>query len=254
MWQGFPGEQHADGSTVYLDETGNPSLELRDELFPVFVVVLWVCDESEYVQSIVPAVYRLKMKYFGHEGVILHSRDIRKAQGDFGILTNPQTRQEFMGDLSRTMGDLNYRWIACAIKKERHKQRYGSAAEDPYDLALAFALERLLPLLEGENQTQVSLFAEARGKREDKELEASFLKVVNYGTRYIVSDRFRRIQFSLRFIPKGRNVVGNQLADLVAYPIARHVLDPTKSNLAYDVISKKEYRGHGLIRGLKVFP
>jgi hypothetical protein len=49
-------------------------------------------------------------------------------------------------------------------------------------------------------------------------------------------------------------VVGTQLADLAAYPIARHVLNPQKQNFAYEVIKKKIYKGRGLISGLKIFP
>jgi hypothetical protein len=50
------------------------------------------------------------------------------------------------------------------------------------------------------------------------------------------------------------NITGTQLADLVAYPIARFAVNPNKTNLSYKVISRKFYRGKGQIRGLKIFP
>jgi len=50
------------------------------------------------------------------------------------------------------------------------------------------------------------------------------------------------------------NIIGTQMADLAAYPIARHVLVPTKPNPAYEVIKGKFYVGPGNVRGLKVFP
>ena len=68
---------------VYLDETGDHALEIVDKEFPVFALVLLACDTEEYLKKIVPAFYRFKMDYFGHEAVIFHSRDIRKAQKDF---------------------------------------------------------------------------------------------------------------------------------------------------------------------------
>ena len=49
--------------------------------FPVFVLCLLICETEQYADQIVPAFLRLKFEYFGHEAVILHSRDIRKAQG-----------------------------------------------------------------------------------------------------------------------------------------------------------------------------
>lgn len=81
---------------VYLDETGDHTLEVVDQDFPVFVLCLLICDTQQYTDQIVPAFFRLKFEYFGHEAVILHSRDIRKAQGAFGFLTDPAKRQVSM--------------------------------------------------------------------------------------------------------------------------------------------------------------
>lgn len=201
-----------------------------------------------------PAFAELKLKYFSHDAVIIHSRDIRKAQGTFGILTDPDLRQRFMADLTALMRDLDYRWITTVIRKQDHRERYGANAENPYDLALTFCLERLLPLLEQDRQAEVTLVAEARGRREDGELELVFLRTVNEGTGFIARERFRAVRFRLVFAEKCRNVIGNQMADLICYPVARHVLDPGRPNLPYDVLEPKMYKGSGLVRGLKVFP
>ena len=239
---------------VYLDETGDHSLELLDEDFPIFALVMLICDSEAYSQQIIPAFCRLKFRYFGHEAVIIHSRDIRKAQGDFGFLTDAAIRSEFCEQLNLIMGASDCRLIASVIRKQVHKERYGVWAENPYDLALKFALERLLPLLEEVGQREVRLIAEARGKREDNELRLTFLRTVNDGTEYVSAERFRRIQFRLDFKPKALNIIGTQMADLAAYPIARHVLVPSKPNPAYEVIKGKFYVGPGNVRGLKVFP
>ncbi|MCJ7502969.1 MAG: DUF3800 domain-containing protein [Acidobacteriia bacterium] len=239
---------------VFLDEAGNLNLDLQDEDFPLFAVTLLICNLTDYTRSIVPAFLEFKIKHFGHEAVILHSRDIRKAQKEFGFLTNRERREAFLQELTALMRDLNYRWITTVIRKQRHREIYGAAARNPYDLALTFCLERLLPLLEEEKQAEVCLLAEARGKTEDKELELSFLRTVSNGTYYIPADRFRAVKFTLSFAEKRKNVTGNQMADLIVYPIARHVLDPAKPNLPYEVLGPKEYKGPGWVRGLKVFP
>ena len=239
---------------VFLDEAGNLNLDLQDEDFPIFAVTLLVCNTADYTRSIVPAFLEFKIKHFGHEAVILHSRDIRKAQKEFGFLTNRERREAFLQELTALMRDLNYRWITTVIRKQRHREMYGVAARNPYDLALTFCLERLLPLLEEEKQSEVCVVAEARGKLEDKELELSFLRTVSNGTYYIPADRFRAVKFTLSFAEKRKNVTGNQMADLIVYPVARHVLDPAKPNLPYEVLVAKEYRGPGRVRGLKVFP
>jgi hypothetical protein len=239
---------------VYLDEAGDHSLEREDKDFPIFVLVMLICNTQQYVQKIIPAVYQLKLDYFGHEGVILHSRDIRKAQGAFAFLSNPKNRPAFYQRINDIMGQSDYTLIASVIRKQEHKSRYGKNADNPYDLALEFALERLVPLLETGGYSEVQLIAESRGKREDDELRLSFYNFTNTGTGYVSASRFRAIHFRLDFLSKSMNIVGTQLADLAAYPIARYVLDSTQANPAYEVIRTKFYKGPGLMRGLKIFP
>jgi hypothetical protein len=50
------------------------------------------------------------------------------------------------------------------------------------------------------------------------------------------------------------DVNGLQLSDLIAYPVARHVLDPIRANPAFDVLVGKFYSKGGKRYGLKVFP
>jgi len=50
------------------------------------------------------------------------------------------------------------------------------------------------------------------------------------------------------------NIVGMQMADLAAYPTARHVIDPNKLNPAYDILRPRFYVGPGFVCGLKIFP
>ena len=239
---------------VYLDETGDHGMAAINTSFPVFGVALLVCDIADYCSSIVPEFYRLKLDFWGHEGVILHSRDIRRQQGDFSFLVDSVKRTAFYDRINHIMGTMPYQVIMAIIHKERHQQTYGRWADNPYDLALMFALERLLPLLESVGQSAVHIIAEARGANEDNALRLSFLNIVNNGTSFISSNRFKNIQFSLTFLTKAKNIVGTQMADLVAYPVARHVIDPTASNPAYAIVAPKFYVGRGRVHGMKIFP
>lgn len=40
-----------------------------------------VVERNAYLEAILPAINRLKLNYWHHEGINLHSRDIRKAKG-----------------------------------------------------------------------------------------------------------------------------------------------------------------------------
>ncbi|MBI4886178.1 MAG: DUF3800 domain-containing protein [Acidobacteria bacterium] len=232
---------------VYFDEVGNPTLDDSDKDFPVFAISMFICHTDDYVHEIVPNINALKFKYFRHEAVVLHSRDIRKSLGDFSILRDPSVRAEFMTDLSDVMASSTYRLLAVAIRKDRLIRRY-VYPENPYDLALLFVMERLVSVLEGHGQTEVTIIAERRGRNEDRDLHAAFQRIITRGTGYVELPRFQRIAWNLRFLPKTMNTIGTQMADLAAYPIARRVLDPTKPNGPYDIVRPK------LARQLKIFP
>lgn len=240
---------------AFLDETGDPALEKIDADFPVFVLSLFVCEESQYIGAIVPAIQALKRAACGGDHAILHSRDSRRHEGDFACLKDKATREAFYEDLNGVMRDSVYSLVVGAIHKSKHKAQYGHRAIDPYTLALTFTLERLLGELESRGQTALHIVAEARGKREDDELRLAFLQLTSYGTQYVTASRFRAITFTLEFRTKRLNVIGTQLADLAGYPIARSVLAPSSANPAFSSIEPKFLRdSRGARIGLKVFP
>ena len=51
---------------VYLDETGDHSLDKIDKTFPIFALIMLICDTEEYVSKIAPMFNRLKIDTFGH--------------------------------------------------------------------------------------------------------------------------------------------------------------------------------------------
>ena len=53
---------------------------------------------------------------------------------------------------------------------------------------------------------------------------------------------------------KKENINGLQLADLVAYPIARNIIEPNRANPAFEVLEEKIYKTNGIIEGLRIYP
>jgi Protein of unknown function (DUF3800) len=221
---------------VFLDEAGDHSLDPVDQDFPVFVLVFVLCDETEYANVLVPAFTAFKIRYFGHDGAFLQVAEKRAA---------------FYADLNGLIAAANFRLIAVAIRKQSHKDRYGKACRNPYELALEFGMERLESYLDELGQKEVTLLAEARGKNEDDALRLAFLQLLKYGSYY---QDFQSIQFDLKFVSKKANVLGHQIADLCAYPIARHVIDPKKSQLAFQIVQTKFVSRPGWRHGFKIFP
>jgi hypothetical protein len=238
---------------AFLDECGDHSLTKIDKDFPVFVLSLILLKRKDYISTILPAVNNLKLKYWDHEGVNLHSRDIRKADGPFSLLQNAARRTQFLTELSGLMTIMPYDLFIVGIHKERLCNRYVNAA-NPYDLALTFIMERVLHCLEQRQQRVLPLIAEARGENEDDQFKATFYDLTTRGTGYVSSNRIQQCRFPLEFQDKRKNIAGIQLADLCAHPSARHILKPEQPNQAYDIVNKHIYRGGGNVSGWKVFP
>lgn len=238
---------------AFFDECGDHSLiEINPEL-PVFVLCTVIVERSAYAQSIVPALADFKLRYFAHEGVNLHSRDIRKSSGPFSILLNAQVRERFLTHLSELMAGLPFTLFATAIHKHAYRSRYSQAARNPYDVALEYSFERVLHFMEAHKETALPVIAEARGKNEDNALRASFQRLMTEGTYYNKAERFQKLACPISFRRKHDNIAGIQLADLCAYPVARRVLKPEGANRAFDVIEPKFYRA-GAVCGFKEFP
>ncbi|HEY5610214.1 MAG TPA: DUF3800 domain-containing protein, partial [Thermoanaerobaculia bacterium] len=141
---------------------------------------------------------------------------------------------------------------ASAIRKDHLVDRY-KYPNNPYEIALGFGLERVARWLSRKGQTgPTTVIVECRGKREDDELELEFRRVCA-GANY----RGEKFTLEPRFVAKAANVPGLQVADLIARPIGRHILDPRQPNRAFEVIERKLDRSpSGAISGwgLKVFP
>lgn len=238
---------------VYIDESGDHSMDNVDPASPVFCLALTMFKLDDYVNRAQPAVTKLKLKHFGHDGVVLRSYDIRKNHGPFKILQNKAVLNAFMADVNDLMGQDFYELIAVAIRKDQHKSKYSNPAH-PYDFAMQMALERLIDWAEVNGMTEVHVIAEGRGPREDAALEAEFWRVINNGTAFRRSDRFKAVNFRFYCVSKTTNLPGHQLADLAAYAVARQVRDPLKGYPPFKIVHSRFFRKRGNVLGFKVFP
>jgi len=238
---------------AFFDECGDHSLEKIDQDFPLFLLALVVVDRAAYRDEILPALNGLKLRYWNHEGINLHSRDIRLAEGPFSFLLNPTIRPQFIGELSGLLERLPFTLFITAVRKQTHAEQYGKDAASPYDLALEATLEHLVHFLQAHGETRLPIVAEARGKLEDNSLEQVFYRLMARGTANRPAEQFKRLDCPLTFQSKKNNIAGIQLADLCAHPCARHILNPARENRAFDIARRHIYEGEG-VNGWKVLP
>lgn len=241
----------------FLDETGDHGLAYIDENFPIFVLAGCLFEESAY-QNTLEKINEFKLKYFNTTDIILHSRDIRKCDGVFQVLFDLDIKKRFYEDLNKIIGDADFKIISVAINKKDHIERYGKMADNPYSICLSYILERLVFCTDSRQfSTNISIIIEKRGRREDETLLAHYNGIIDRGTFHVISDRFKKKIESFSMLSKRENNIGLQIADLCAYPIARHILNSSAPNIPYSIVKSKIYcNGEGKTDGygLKVFP
>ncbi|MCX7786000.1 MAG: DUF3800 domain-containing protein [candidate division WOR-3 bacterium] len=241
----------------FLDETGDHGLTFVDKNFPIFLLCGCIFEEQELIRT-ESKINDFKFKYFNTNQVILHSREIRKCEGAFQILFDLSVKQNFYNDLNQILSNSNFCIIGAGIQKEEHIKKYGKGAKDPYNLSLSFVLERLIFYLDQKDKNAtVEIFVEERGKREDQLLLSHFNHTLDTGTYYVSPERLKTKIKKFSFFSKRDNIIGLQIADLCAYPLARYLLNPEEPYIPFNVIKDKLYCDkHGRIDGwgLKLFP
>lgn len=241
--------------TLYMDESGDHGLDRIDPGFPVFTLCGVMFSEQGY-QTMRADINAIKQQFWGNKEVIFHSRDIRKCQKEFSILLDLGVKAEFYSLLNDCLLKNSYRIISAVIDKQRHVQLYGRIANDPYEIALSFIIERSIFLLDDFNHASksIKIVIEKRGKKEDQKLASHFEKVKARGTGFVSRQRIQDYDIKVEFRDKKENINGLQISDLVAYPISNYVMHPERANPAFDLISDKFYQKDGRRYGLKKFP
>lgn len=242
-------ENHYSDYIVYADESGDLSLE--DKEYPVFVLAFCIFSKHEYLTDVVRHIKGFKFATWGHDMTVLHSKKIRTQVDDFRFLQGQSQRQTFMATLSQTIQDCPFTIIASGIDKHLLQKQYRYPG-NPYELALKFCLERLYRFLEekGQNKRITHIVIESRMNQQNKELQQVFLDILKENKPW--QDQY---PVQLIFGDKKANSIGLQLADLIAYPIGRHMLKPHEENLAFKIIEQKFHKFPDYSqKGLKIFP
>lgn len=241
---------------LYIDECGDNNLKNFDEQFPIFTLCGVIVSEEkrEWLEQ---EVHALKDEFWGNQYTILHSRDIRKCQRGFEILFDLDVKKRFYERVNAILGTASvYTIVACAILKEPYIRNYGRL-NDVYAQSLSFVLERAVFYLDSRNTTEeieLHTVVEQRGKKEDEKLRMFYNQLLGQGTYWASAERLRQYAKSFKLLPKKANVIGLQVADLVAYPVTRHILDPNEPNMAYEVIKDNIYTENMKQIGIKVIP
>lgn len=238
---------------LFIDESGDHGLKCVDKDFPVFVLCGIIFSEESYA-IFNDKLNSLKKELWHSPHVILHSRDIRKCDKEFQILFNLEKKKYFYDEINSLIQESIFTIISSVIQKDEYIKKYGRLG-NVYSISLSFIIERTIFYLDSlKKDIQLEIIVEKRGKLEDNELLKHYNEVFSIGTGYVNPERIRSYSTKLRFKSKKDNINGLQLSDLIAYPIARYMIEPNRVNLSFDVFEDKFYKSNGKRYGLKQFP
>jgi hypothetical protein len=208
---------------LYLDESGEHNPRVRDPHYPIFVLGGVIIDKDHADGTLTQLFNAFKQEVFGNTDIVLHTADMSRNRKGFEALQDPAFRAAFYNKMNTLMRRLEYRVIACAIRKDRPTfQEF--AVRDLYMVCF----DRLVDVFceeVGEVRDGGMIMAEKRGSRPlDRALEIEWINLKTYGTSHtpgsVISDRV----LALNLRAKMDNIAGLQMADLVVSPIGRHCL------------------------------
>jgi hypothetical protein len=222
---------------VYVDESGDHSLESINPRYPLFVLAFCLFQKAYYIQKVIPDLSKLKITTFGHDLIVLHEHEMRKKTGAFSKL-NFESRERLIQSVSSLVAEMEMILIPIVIDKHALRE-LGADPTHVYHLAMQLGLEKLYRVLQEQDQhiNLTHVIFEARGRCEDLALELEFRRICDGQNSLQI-----RLPFQIVIADKKTNSPGLQLADLVARPIGLSVLRPDQPNRAFTILKKKLYQ------------
>jgi len=243
---------------LYVDEVGNSDLGASREPNHRYLSLTGVIMDLDYVADVAaPAIEAIKKKYVGahhpDDPIVFHRKEMVNFRPPFNALADETTRNAFDAELLQLIDDLTFVAITVVIDKLDHARRY-VWAQHPYHYCMTALMERYVMWLSGSSASG-DVMAESRGKKDDMELKRVFRSIYEEGTDYIpgrrVADRLTSRELKVK--PKAANIVGLQLADVLAHPsliataerVAGHDLPDNFGGQVAAILEKSKYRRRG---------
>ncbi len=248
---------------LYADESGVPKVTSADDAFACFAIgaVAISADEADRYRQ---RADRLKQD-FGLVGRVFHEPKMSRHEDSFYFGGDRQRQREFDLAVDQLIAETDCTAFAVGVRKRAYERDYVEPGTDPflplelYELAVHLLIERIVDYLANDNGYPLGKMTfEARGPREDAELQRAVAEVLVDGTRWVSNRGFQRyLRPGVDFTPK-RGSSPLEISDTVA----RSVYDWVTSGCEreprrWPLLGEKWYR-HGDLKmgkfGLKVFP
>lgn len=229
-----PGKRHR----LYVDESGDHVFRDRNTLAEerhryLCVAACWFVQRPDYV-NFRDSLAALKTSQFpdhpnslDRTPILLHREDMVQRRGAFWRLRDSAFRSQWDAALLQVLREAKFQLFGTVVDKFRLKAAHPADPFDPYEVALAFLLQRYCGYL-GRFNGVGDIVAESRGRGTDRRLQQAFGRILKHGDAFHQRPAgFYADVLSVKdmvFRRKHENVAGLQLADILAHPLKRYVL------------------------------
>lgn len=211
---------------IFIDEFGHHDLKSSDDPNERYLGLTGIIMPREYESAeFADRLNAIKREVFGTQEIVLHRRELLNGEPPFDKLKDRALRTQFDDLVLGLLEESKYRVFTVIIDKKEHKQRYAVWRFHPYHYCLTVALERYVQWLNKLGQVG-DVMVESRGKKENMQLERAYRYIYNNGSSHVPVRLFQQRLTSreLKIQPKGANIAGLQMADLIANPSCRDLI------------------------------
>lgn len=238
---------------LFIDEFGHHDMKSSADPNQRYLGLTGVIMRRSYAEgSFAEALGEIKERIFGRSNFALHRSEILAARSaPYTVLVDRSVRTNFDAAILNLIETSIYRVVTVIIDKKEHRTKYTVWQFQPYHYCMTALLERYIRWLQSAKDVG-DVMAEARGKKEDKQLAKAYQFLYRYGTDNVPAALFQQWLSSkeIKFKRKADNVAGLQMADLLANPscrelICNHSKAPMTAEFSRKVVEilyRKKYR------------
>ncbi|MCH7806457.1 MAG: DUF3800 domain-containing protein [Proteobacteria bacterium] len=212
---------------LYIDETGNSDEKTsNDPELRYLSLTGIVIKEQVYSNSIIPKFNALRSRYFTHSSarpIVLHRTDMSRKKGIYACLKDFETNASWESDFMHFLAQQEYHVITTTIDKIAFYYKYPNWRGNPYNFCAFNLLERYYYFLR-HSGARGYVTAESRGEKKDKPVKKAYDKFYTSGS-YHLSNHEVQARFAapeIDFKEKNDDIIGVQLADMIAKPALSH--------------------------------
>ncbi len=207
---------------IYIDESGDHryrSIASPDGRYLALTAV--IIRGTTYTSQVHAELEQLKRAHFTYDPdrpVVLTRSMIVKRKRWFGVLANPQRKQDFGDAILSLYSALPAQIFTVVIDKQSHKTRFPVDTFDAYEYSLEVLLNRIRGYLTLAG-ADAEIICECRGARVDQQIQAAYYRARTKGTTYASAVEIRAVYplAELTMLRKSDNIAGLQIADMACY-------------------------------------